>query len=57
MVFSGLFGHNLKLSLKRYYFLRKSVKFLGHIVDEIGVSTDPCKVDSIARITQVPLHC
>lgn len=51
MVFSRLHGHNLKLSPKKYYFLRKSVKFLGHIVDEMGVSTDPCKVESIARMT------
>lgn len=51
MVFSRLRGHNLKLSPKKCYFLRKSVKFLGHIVDETGVSTDPCKVESIARMT------
>lgn len=51
MVFSRLRGHSLKLPPKKCYFLRKSVKFLGHIVDEMGVSTDPCKVESIARMT------
>lgn len=51
MVFSRLCGQNLKLSPKKCFFLRKSVKFLGHIVDETGVSTDPCKVESIARMT------
>ncbi|GAA6066241.1 uncharacterized protein LOC115170499, partial [Tachysurus ichikawai] len=36
MVFSRLKDHNLKLSPKKYYFLRKTVKFLGYIVSESG---------------------
>lgn len=55
MVFSRLSKHNLKLSPKKCCFLRRSVKFLGHIVDETGISTDPCKVDSIARMTYADL--
>lgn len=41
----------MKLSPKICYFLRKLVKFLGHIVDATAVSTDPCKVESITKMT------
>ncbi len=51
MVFSRLRGHNLKLSPKKCYFLKRSVKFLGHVVDEMGIATDPGKVESIAGMT------
>ena len=55
IVFSRLRGHNLKLAPKKCFFLRKSVKFLGHIIDENGVSTDPSKVEGIARMTSTDL--
>lgn len=51
MVFSRLRGHNLKLAPKKCFFLRRSVKFLGHIVDAAGVSTDPNMVENIANMT------
>ncbi|KAI4878077.1 hypothetical protein NFI96_011685, partial [Prochilodus magdalenae] len=51
MVFKRLRLHNLKLAPKKCYFLRRSVKFLGHIIDETGVSTDPCKVESISKMS------
>ncbi|CAL9689220.1 unnamed protein product [Knipowitschia caucasica] len=51
MVFSRLRVHNLKLLPKKCFFLRRSVKFLGHIVDESGVSTDPSKVESISKMS------
>ena len=40
----------LKWCSKKCYFLRKSVKFLGHIVNEHGVSTDTGKVESISSM-------
>lgn len=55
MVFSRLQSHNLKLAPKKCFFLRKSVKFLGHIVDEHGVSTDPSKVEIIANMSVAQL--
>ena len=55
MVFDRMRGHNLKLAPKKCFFLRKSVKFLGHIVDENGVSTDPGKVESITNMTSTDL--
>lgn len=51
MVFSRLRSHNLKLSPKKCFFLRRSVKFLGHVIDENGVSTDPSKVESISNMS------
>lgn len=55
MVFERLRGHNLKLSPKKCFFLRQSVKFLGHIIDESGVSTDPSKVESLSNMTSADL--
>ena len=55
MVFSRLRSHNLKLAPKKCFFLRKSVRFLGHMVDESGVSTDPSKIDGIAKMTSADL--
>lgn len=55
MVFSRLRNHNLKLAPKKCFFLRKSVKFLGHIVDESGVSTDPSKTEGIMKMVSADL--
>lgn len=55
MVFSRLRTHNLKLAPKKCNFLRKSVRFLGHVIDESGVSTDPSKVESISKMTSLDL--
>lgn len=50
IVFSRLRAHGLKLAPKKCQLLRRSVKFLGHVVDETGVSTDPDKVQAIASM-------
>ncbi len=57
MVFGLLKQHNLKLSPKKCHFLRRSVKFLGHLITEDGVSTDSGKVEAIAKITSAELMC
>ncbi|RXN19646.1 interleukin-1 receptor accessory -like 1-A isoform X3 [Labeo rohita] len=43
LVFTRLRAHGLKLAPKKCHFLRRSVKFLGHIIDKTGVATDPDK--------------
>ncbi|KAJ8369746.1 hypothetical protein SKAU_G00097740 [Synaphobranchus kaupii] len=48
VVFSRLRTYNLKLSQKKCHFLRKSVRFLGHVVDASGVSVDQEKVTVIS---------
>uniref|UniRef100_A0A8C6TE86 ribonuclease H n=1 Tax=Neogobius melanostomus TaxID=47308 RepID=A0A8C6TE86_9GOBI len=55
MVFSRLAANNLKLSPKKCHFLRRSVKFLGHIVCEEGMKTDPSKVQAIWDIRETDL--
>lgn len=55
MVFSRLAANNLKLSPKKCYFLRRSVKFLGHIICEDGVKTDPSKVEAINDMQEADL--
>lgn len=55
MVFSRLAANNLKLSPKKCYFLRRSVKFLGHIICGDGVKTDPSKVQAINDVQEADL--
>ena len=50
IVFSRLKNHNLKLAPKMCHFLRRSVKFLGHVISESGVQTDPGKVKAISPV-------
>lgn len=55
MVFSRLARHNLKLAPKKCFFLRRSVKFLGHIICEEGIKTDPDKVEAINKVQRIDL--
>uniref|UniRef100_A0A3B3HTT0 Gypsy retrotransposon integrase-like protein 1 n=1 Tax=Oryzias latipes TaxID=8090 RepID=A0A3B3HTT0_ORYLA len=55
MVFGRLRAHGLKLAPKKCQLLRRSVKFLGHVVDSKGVSTDPDKVKAITAMTVMDL--
>ena len=55
MVFSRLSSHNLKLAPKKCFFLRRSDKFLGNIVCEEGIRTDPGKVEAISKVQKVEL--
>ena len=55
MVFSRLSIHNLKLAPKKCNFLRRSVRFLGHVICENGVQTDPEKVRSINNVQATDL--
>lgn len=55
MVFNRLRSHNLKLAPRKCFFLCKSVRFLGHIVDEAGISTDPSKIEGIVNMTSADL--
>ncbi|KAL1255089.1 hypothetical protein QQF64_013150 [Cirrhinus molitorella] len=55
MVFERLGAHGLKLAPKKCYFLRRSVKFLGHVVNEDGVATDPDKIAAITAVTEKDL--
>jgi len=47
IVFNRLRECNLKLATKKCNFLKDKVKFVGFIVSEDGISTDPEKVDKV----------
>lgn len=49
MVFEQLKEHNLKLLPAKCNFLRSSVKFLGHIISQDDVASDPGKVEAIVQ--------
>lgn len=55
MVFSCLRANNLKLAQKKCHFLRRSVRFLGHVVDSSGVSVDREKVNVITAFSKEDL--
>ncbi len=55
MVFRRLKDHNLKLSPSKCRFLRRSVKFLGHIVSEEGVASDSAKIEAIVSVSEKDL--
>ena len=47
VVFTKLKTHGLKIKPSKCHFFRKEVKYLGHVVSENGVSTDPAKTEAI----------
>lgn len=55
MVFSRLRANNLKLAQKKCHFLRRSVRFLGHVVDNSGVSVDQERVNVITAFRREDL--
>ncbi|KAJ8417020.1 hypothetical protein AAFF_G00282470 [Aldrovandia affinis] len=55
VVFQKVRDSHLKLSPKTCHLLRKSVKFLGHVIDQSGVSVDPTKVDAISNMPRATL--
>ena len=48
-VLSRLLQANLKLNPEKCQFFKKSVTFLGHIISDQGVSTDPEKIQAITQ--------
>lgn len=54
-VFKRLRSSNLKLAPKKCHFLKKSVKFLGHVIDGTGVSVDNEKVKVISAFQKEDL--
>ena len=47
-VFSRLKQHGLKLKPSKCEFFKSSVRYLGHVVSEQGVQTDPDKIEALA---------
>ncbi|XP_026092444.1 uncharacterized protein LOC113065403 [Carassius auratus] len=55
LVFERLKSHNLKLAPGKCHFMQRSVKFLGHVVSEAGVASDPDKIKVITEMTESDL--
>lgn len=49
MVLGRLQQDGLKVKLSKCAFFRKKVPYLGHVVSDKGVSTDPTKVEVVAN--------
>ena len=54
-VFERLIHANLKLKPSKCVFFQKRVKFLGHIVSEEGICTDPDKISAV-RNWPIPIN-
>ena len=46
-IFHRLRSANLKLKAKKCILFSRQVKFLGHVISEEGITTDPDKVQSV----------
>ena len=46
-VFQRLRQHGLKLKLSKCHFFKKEVRYLGHVISQDGIKTDPDKTKAI----------
>ena len=46
---------NLKLSLKKCFLFQREVRYLGHILSEHGIATDPDKIE-VVRSWPIPTN-
>lgn len=56
MVLTRLQECRLKLSADKCYFLQKRVHFLGHVVSEDGIETNPDKIEKVKKLAK-PQQC
>ena len=49
-VFERLRKANLKIKLKKCEFAKRSIKYLGHMIDENGIKVNPKKIDAISKL-------
>ena len=50
MVIKIIASNGLKLSKEKYKFEQTKVKFLGHVISDAGLHTDPDKIEAITRL-------
>ena len=55
-VFKRLRAAGLKVKPAKCDFFKKSVKYLGHVVSESGIATDPVKTEKVSN-WPVPVNC
>jgi hypothetical protein len=49
IVFQVLLDNKLFLKLKKYTFARQQISYLGHVISDQGVSTDPEKTKAMLK--------
>ena len=49
IVFERLASHGLKMELKKCFFFKTRVKYLGYEISEEGIPTDPGKIDAVKK--------
>ena len=47
LVFDRIKSSHLKLSPKKFQFFKTKIKYVGHIISEEGVETDPEKLEKV----------
>lgn len=55
VVLSQLQKEGLKVKLEKCAFFQKEVRYLGHIISREGMSTNPSKIEAVAK-WQRPRH-
>ena len=48
-VFQKLYAAGLKLKPSKCFFFREEIEYLGHVVSGKGISTNPKKVEAVAK--------
>ncbi len=52
LVLDRLKGVGLKIKLTKWEFLKQKIKFLGHMVDELGIHTVDDKISAVSHFPQ-----
>jgi len=52
MVFSRLIEYNMKASRTKCEFARTELTYLGHVVNSLGISTDPKKIEAVKNMPE-----
>lgn len=58
-VFQLIAKHGLKLKISKFLFVQPKLELLGHVVDALGVSVEPSKIEAIpmVQVTITRLGC
>lgn len=52
LIFEHLSKAGLKINLKKCYFLKKEIEYLGHVIDKNGVRATKKKLEAISKAAE-----
>ena len=55
MVFNRLELYSLKVKPEKFHFFKKKIHFLGHVISEAGIGTDPEKIGQLSNGVQLQI--